>query len=66
MITHAAVLSKFLGKIRPPEVVSNEEEEDYLTGEGMSFTNVVQHNMEISDSKTTSKTSYNKVRIVRI
>ena len=34
MITHAAVLSKFLGNIRYPEVVYKEEDEDYFIGGG--------------------------------
>ena len=66
MITHDAVLSKYLGKIRSPAVVYNSEEEDYFTGGGMGVTNMVRHKMEISDSKHTSKHSNNKVRIVRI
>ena len=32
----------------------------------MGVTNMVQHKMDISDSKPTSKTSDNKVRIIRI
>ena len=53
MITHAAGLSKFLGKIRSPEVVYKLEEEDYFTGGGMGATNMVKHNMEISNYKPT-------------
>ena len=43
MITHAAVLSKFLGKIRSPAVVYNVGDEDYFVGGGMGVTTMVQH-----------------------
>ena len=66
MITHAAGLSKFLGKIQYPAVIYKAEDEDYLIGGGMGVITVGQHNMEISDSKLTSKPSSNKVIIVRI
>ena len=66
MITHATGLSKFWGNIRSPAVIYNEKEEDYFTGGGMGVTAVVQHKMDISDSKPTSKTCANKVRIFRI
>ena len=63
MITHATGLSKLLVNIRSPAVVYNAEEEDYFTGGGMGVTNVVQHKVEISESKPTSKPLSNKVRI---
>ena len=66
MITHAAGLRKFLGKIRSPEVVYKAEDEDYFVGGGMGVTTVGQHKMEISDSKPTYKPSSNNVRTVRI
>ena len=66
MITHAEGLSKFLGKIRSLVVVYNAEEEDYFTGVGMGVTNVGHHKTKITDSKPTSNTSSNKVRIIRI
>ena len=66
MITHAAGLSKFFGKIRSPEVVYKAEDEAYFIGGGMGITTVGQHKMEISDSKPASNTSSTKVRIVSI
>ena len=45
MITHAAGLREFLGKIRSPAVVYKAEDEEYFIGEGMGVTNVVQHKM---------------------
>ena len=63
MITHATVLSKFLDNIRSPSVVYNTEEEDQFTEGGVGFTNVVQNNMEIFDSKPTSKPYANEDRI---
>ena len=66
MITHAAGLSKFLGKIRSPVVVYNTEDEDYLVRGGMGVTTMGQHNIEISDSKPTSNILSNKFRIVSI
>ena len=66
MITHAAGLGKFLGKIRSPVVVYNLEEEYYIDGGGMGVTSLFQHKMEISNPKPTSKYSANKVRIFRI
>ena len=66
MINHATGLSKLLGNIRSPAVVYKAENEDYFIGGGMGVTNVGQHNMEISDSKPTSKTLSKKVIIVRI
>ena len=66
VITHDAGLSKFLLNIRSPPVVYNAYKEDYFTGLVMGVTNVFQNKMEISNSKTTSKPSDNKVRIVRI
>ena len=53
IITHAAGLRKFLGKIRSPAVVYNAEEEDYFTRGGMGITNMVQHKMEIYNSNPT-------------
>ena len=47
-------------------MVYNAEEEDYFSRGGMGATTVVQHKMDISESKPTSKTSSNKVIIVRI
>ena len=64
--TPAAGLIKFLGNIWSPAVVYKAEYEDYFIGEGMGVTTVGQHKVEISDSKPTSKTLYNKVIIVRI
>ena len=66
MITQAARLRNFLGKIQSLAVVYNVEEEDYFTGGGMGVTNMVQHKMEIYDSKPTYNPSANKVRIVSI
>ena len=66
MITHAAGLRKFLGKVWSPAVVYKAEYEDYFIGGGMGVTTAGQHKMEISDSKPTSKPSSNKVRIIRI
>ena len=66
MITHSTGLSKLLGKIQSPEVVYNAEDKDYFVRGLMCVTTMGQHKMEISDSKPTSKPSYNKVRIVRI
>ena len=63
MITHAAGLTKFLVKIWSPTVVYNVEEEYYFTRGGMGVTSVVHYNTEISDSKTTSNPSANKVII---
>ena len=45
MITHAAGLSKFLGKIRSPEVIYNADDEDYVIGVGVGVTTVGQHKM---------------------
>ena len=66
MRTHAAGLSKFLGKIRSLAVVYNIEGEDHFTGGGMGVTNKVQHKMDISDLNPTYKPYANKVRIVSI
>ena len=66
IISHATGLSNVLSKIRSPSLVYNTEEEDYFAGGVMGVTTVVHHNMEISDSKPTSKPSANKVRNVRI
>ena len=54
-------MSKFLGKIRSPEVDHNAEKEYYFIGVGMGVTNVGQHKAKISDSKCTPKPSSNKV-----
>ena len=45
MITHAAGLIKFLGKIQSPVVVYNAEDEDYFVRGGMGVTTMGQHNM---------------------
>ena len=66
MIPNTAGLSKFLGKIRSLSVVYNEEDKDYFFGGGMGVTTMDQHKLEISDSKPTSKPSYNKVKNFRI
>ena len=66
MITHAAGLRKSLGKIRSPAEVYKAEDEDYFIGGGGGITTVVQHKLEISDSKPISKPSSNKVKFVRI
>ena len=65
-MTHATVLSNLLGKIRYQSVVYNAKEQDYFTRGGMGDTTLVQHKMEVSDSKPTSKTSSNKVTIVSV
>ena len=65
-ITHDSGLIKFLGKIRSTTLVFNVEEEKYFTGGGMGVTNVVQHKMNISESKPTSNTSDNKFKIFSI
>ena len=66
MITHAAGLSKFLGKIWSLVVVYKSEDEEYFVRGGMGVTTVGQHKMEIYDSKPTSKPLSNKVIIFRI
>ena len=66
MIIHTAGLSKFLGKIRSPEVVYKAEDEDYFIGGRTGVPNVGQHSMQFYDSKPTSNPSYNKFRIFRV
>ena len=43
MLTYAAGLKKFLGKIRSPAVVYKAEDEDYFVGWGMGITTVGHH-----------------------
>ena len=66
MITHAAGLSKFLGKIRSPEGIYKAEDEYYFIRGGMGVTTVGHNHMEIFDSKPNAKHLSNKVRIVSI
>ena len=66
MITHAAGLIKFLGKIWSAAEVYKAEDEDYFIGGGMGVTTMGKHKIEISDSKPTSNPSSNKVIILRI
>ena len=65
-MNNTAVLSKFLGNIWSPAVVYKAEYEDYFIRGGMEVIPMDQNNMEISESKPTSKPSSNKVIIVRI
>ena len=55
-----------MGKTRSPAVLYNVEEQNYFTEEGMGATTPVHHNMEVSDSNTTSNPYSNKVSIVRV
>ena len=66
MMTHVIGVNKLWVKIRSLAVLYNAKEQYYFIGGVIGATTLVQNKMEVSDSKSTSKPSFNKVRIVRV